>query len=41
VLKLISTIIAQNKESFFMHALKDVLLLCAKPMGKKLEILSI
>jgi hypothetical protein len=30
VLKLISTVIGQNKELFFMHVLKkDVLLLCA------------
>jgi hypothetical protein len=42
VLKLISTFIAQNKEFFFMHVLKkDILLLCTKPMRKKLEIISI
>jgi hypothetical protein len=35
VLKLISTIIAQNKESFFMHALKKVLLLCEKLTHEK------
>ena len=29
VLELISTFIGQNKELFFMHVLKDVLLLCA------------
>jgi hypothetical protein len=42
VLKLIATFVGQNKEFFFMHVLKkDVLLLCVKPMRKKLEILSI
>jgi hypothetical protein len=41
MLKLISTFIGQNKEFFLMHVLKkDVLLFCAKPMRKKLEILS-
>jgi hypothetical protein len=42
VLKLISTFIGKNKELFFMHVFKkDVLLLCAYPMRKKLEILPI
>jgi hypothetical protein len=37
VLKLISTFISQNKEFFFLHVLKkDVLLLCAYTMRKKL-----